>query len=299
MVSANYGVTRGAFNLEYIGMFHQLIGSWDFLLKSRFDDPAVENYFGTGNETIKPSSRTYNRTKGTRFYFGTGISRMLADNHHVEFSVFYQMVKVKKTAGHFIAESPEIDSSVFSNKKFIGADAGYRYRKVNDNNFATKGFDFSLGLGYIKTLNENKSFAKILSSFSFYLPLGKSFSFAARIGVATQGSDADYYHLSKLGGYVNLRGYLRERFYGTTIFYNNNELRWVTPARISRYTGKVGLLGFFDDGRVWQPGEISNTMHTGYGGGIIVIPANKIALTATVTHSKENSLIELKAGMFF
>ena len=55
MVSANYGVTRGAFNLEYVGMFHQLIGSWDFILKSRFDDPAVENYFGTGNETIKPS----------------------------------------------------------------------------------------------------------------------------------------------------------------------------------------------------------------------------------------------------
>ncbi len=299
MISANYGVTRGAFNLEYVGIFHQLIGPWDFLLKSRYDNPAVENYFGNGNETIKPKSRTYNRTKSTRFYFGTGISRTLADHHHAELSIFYQTIKVKKDGGKFITQSPGIDSSVFSNKKFIGADAGYHYRKTNDNNFPTKGIDFSLGLGYIKTLKENRSFAKVLSSFSFYVPLGRSFSFAARVGGATQGSDADYYHLNKLGGYVNLRGYLRERFYGKTSFYNNNELRWVTPARISRYSGKVGLLIFFDEGRVWQPGLVSNTMHTGYGGGLIVIPFNKIALTGTVAHSKENSLVELKAGMFF
>jgi len=299
MISANYGVTRGAFNLEYLGIFHQLIGPWDFLLKSRFDDPAVENYFGTGNETIKPKSRTYNRTKSTRFYFGAGINQMLAEHHHAELSIFYQTIKVKKTSGHFISESPKIDSSIFSNKQFIGADAGYHYRKTNDNNFPTKGIDFLLGLGYINTLKEKKSLAKILSSFSFYLPLGRSFSFATRIGGATQSSGGDYYHLSKLGGYVNLRGYLRERFYGKTTFYNNNEFRWVTPARISRYSGRIGLLAFFDEGRVWQPGEVSNTVHIGYGGGLIVIPANKIALTGTVAHSKESSVIEVKAGMFF
>jgi hypothetical protein len=299
MIGANYGITRGAFNVEYVGIFHQLIGPWDLLFKSRFDDPAVENYFDTGNETIKPNSKTYNRTKSTRFYVSTGISGMLADHHHAELSVFYQMVKEKKTMGHFISENPGIDSSVFINKKFEGAEAGYRYRKVNDNNFPTLGIDFSLGLGFIKTLSEAKSFGKILSSFSFYVPLGRSFSFASRIGGATQGSNVDFYYLNKLGGYVNLRGYLRERFYGKTIFYNNNDFRWVTPARISSYNGKIGLLVFFDEGRVWQPGEVSKTMHTGYGGGLIVIPVSNIVLTGTVTHSKENTLIEAKAGLFF
>ena len=299
MISVNYGVARGAFNVEYLGIFHRLVGPWDFLLKGRFDDPAVENYFGTGNETIKPNSRTYNRTKSTRFYAGTGISRMLTENHHAELSVFYQTAKVKKTTGRFISESPKIDSSIFTNKNFAGADAGYRFRKVNDDNFPTKGISFSFGVGYIQTLKENKSLGKVLSSFAFYIPLGSSFSFASRVGGATQGNGADFYHLNLLGGYVNLRGYLRERFSGKTSFYNNNEFRWVTPARISRYSGKIGLLVFFDEGRVWQPGEISNTMHTGYGAGLIAIPANKMALTGTFAHSKENSVIEVKAGMFF
>src|SRR5260370_29135276 len=126
------------------------------------------------------------------------MSQMVADHQYVELSIFYQTIKVKKTSGYFITESPGIDSSVFSNKKFIGADAGYHYRKTNDNNFPTKGIDFSLGFGFIKTLKENRSFAKVLSSFSFYVPLGGSFSFAARIGGATQGRDSDYYHINKL-----------------------------------------------------------------------------------------------------
>jgi outer membrane translocation and assembly module TamA len=208
-------------------------------------------------------------------------------------------VKVKRTAGHFISENPGIDSSVFTNKKFAGIEAGYRYRKVNDINFPTNGIDFSLGVGYIYTLKASKSLTNILSSFSFFLPLGRSFSFGSRVGGAILEGDADFYHLNKLGGYINLRGYLRERFYGKTIFYNNNELRWVTPATISHYSGKIGLLLFLDDGRVWQPGESSNTLHTGYGGGLIVIPAGRMALTGTVCHSKESTLIELKAGVFF
>jgi hypothetical protein len=299
MICANYGFARGVLNFEYLGVFHQLIGSWDLLLKSRFDVPGVENYFGTGNETIKPHSRTYNRTKSTRFYGGLGIYRKINNYHHLELSGFYQNIKIEKTSGHFIAENNLIDSTIFMNKKFAGLDGGYHYRKTNDDNFPTKGIDFSLGLGYILKLKENKSFPKLLASFSFYLPLSKSFSFGSRAGGATQGDGADFYYLNKLGGYVNLRGYLRERFYGKTIFYNNNELRWVTPFTISHYNGKMGLFTFFDEGRVWQPGMDSKIWHKGYGGGLILIPSNKTALTASFCHSTESNLIEAKAGVFF
>ncbi len=105
--------------------------------------------------------------------------------------------------------------------------------------------------------------------------------------------------MNKLGGYVNLRGYDRERFSGKTIFYNNNELRWVTNTKNYFFNGEIGLLAFYDDGRVWQPLERSNKWHTGYGGGLILIPFNKLVLTGTYCISEEAKFLQLKAGLFF
>ncbi|MER3464170.1 MAG: hypothetical protein C4329_06900 [Chitinophagaceae bacterium] len=83
------------------------------------------------------------------------------------------------------------------------------------------------------------------------------------------------------------------------MFYNNNELRWVFDTRNFLFNGKMGLLAFFDEGRVWQPAEDSRKWHTGYGGGLIIIPFNKAALTATYCISEEDRLLQLKAGLFF
>jgi hemolysin activation/secretion protein len=129
--------------------------------------------------------------------------------------------------------------------------------------------------------------------------LGKVVSIGVRAGGSTVSGDANYYHLGKLGGNVNLRGFSRERFYGKQSFYNNNEIRFITNTHNFFFTGKIGVLGFIDNGRVWQPTETSTTWHTGYGGGIIIAPFNKVALTATYGKSKEGTQLLLKAGMFF
>ena len=97
--------------------------------------------------------------------------------------------------------------------------------------------------------------------------------------------------LKRISSYLTLSG--------KTIFYNNNELRWVTNTKNYFYNGKIGLLAFYDDGRVWQPLERSNKWHTGYGGGLILVPFNRIALTGTYCRSSEGNFIQLKAGIFF
>ena len=300
VLSANYGFLKGAFNVGYIGRFGRSIGKWDLLLKARMDAPAVQNFFGIGNETTSVITTTgYYKTLSNRFYGGIGIERALED-HHFEFSIFYQNVKVKKTDEHFISENITIDSSVFSNKQFGGAEGGYHFQKTNDHILPTKGIDFSLGMMYAQDLKENtRSFTNLNSALSFYIPLGKSFSIGIRAGGGTIWGDADYYHLNRLSGNVNLRGFPNERFYGKSIFYNNNELRWVTNTRNFFFNGKIGLLAFYDDGRVWQPGEQSNVWHKGYGGGLMLVPFNKIVLVATYGVSTETTQLLLKAGLFF
>src|SRR6185369_9948050 len=77
-LSAEYGITRGAFNVGWVGRFGHVVGNWDLLLKGRVDLPAAENYFGIGNETeILDKTRNVYQIKSTRFFGGVGLDRKI------------------------------------------------------------------------------------------------------------------------------------------------------------------------------------------------------------------------------
>ncbi|MES1217025.1 MAG: BamA/TamA family outer membrane protein, partial [Bacteroidota bacterium] len=299
MLSLNYGVASKAFNIEYLGLFPRVAGKWDFIMKARYDMPAVENFFGIGNETKLRNKETYYNSESIRLYGSIGLSRNFAKFQHAELSGFYQQVNINETPGIFITELNGANFDLSANQ-FAGIESGYGFRKTNDDKFPTKGFDFSLGMGYVFDLMQpDLSYYKINSSLAFYIPVGKSFSFAVRAGGGTISGNADYYHLNKLGGNLNLRGFYSDRFYGKTSFYNNNELRWLTNTHNYLFNGKIGLLAFVDNGHIWQPLEDSRSWHTGYGGGLILIPFNKVVLTGTYGLSNEGNHTLLKAGLFF
>ncbi len=300
LISVNYGFMRGAINAGYVGKFNNTIGKMDLLLKARIDIPAVENYFGTGNSSINDTKAALNyyTAKSERIYGGIGVVHDFNKYHYLQFGGFYQSVKVEDTKDRFIDKV--VDPTIFTRKQFAGAEAGYSFDHTNSNIYPTKGVRFTIDGGYAQNIKDNdRSFFKGASSLSFYLPLSKSFTLAVRGGGATMSGEADYYHLNIMGGNQNFRGYPRERFYAKSIFYNNNEIRWVTNTHNFFFTGKIGLLGFVDNGRIWQPGELNNKFRTSYGGGLILIPFNKVALVGTYGVSPETTQILVQANMFF
>ena len=50
--------------------------------------------------------------------------------------------------------------------------------------------------------------------------------------------------------------------------------------------GKAGLFALYDGGRVWQPGEDSDTWHTAFGGGFMIAPFNKVLLSVSTAKAK-------------
>jgi hypothetical protein len=299
----NYGILRNAFNFGYIGRWGRLFGNWDFVIKARMDAPAVENFFGTGNESkLINKTRNYYRTQSERQYVGIGIERNIEKVHHFEFSLIAQSIKINSTGDHYItAVQTLVDPSVFDRKFFAGVEAGYSYLNVDNQVFPFKGVGVSLGAGYIRNIDDNKSFVKGLLSTTAFLPLSRQFSLAIRAGGGALSGTADYYNLNSIGGGGSgeMRGYDRERFYGKQSFYLNNDLRWVFNTKNYLYNGKAGLLVFYDMGRVWMPGEISHSLHGSYGFGAIFIPYNRFSLTATYGISSEATHINFKTGFFF
>jgi hypothetical protein len=300
-IHALYGFLRKSFNVGYISRFGGTFGNWDLMIKGRLDIPAVENYFGTGNKTqIKNTTNNFYRTFSHRAYAAIGIERNIDKTHHTEISLIYQSVKYLRSGGHFSDGFPYINPSVFNRKHFAGAEISYLYDQSNGSIYPTRGFTFNINGGVLRNLADTgTTIAKVSSIAAVYLPLSKAFTFAMRVGGATLFGEPEFYHLNRLGGNPEFRGYERERFYGKSIAYTNTELRWITDTRNYFFNGRAGLFGFFDIGRVWMPGENSDKWHTGYGQGLVIIPFNKINLTAMWGLSTEGDNLFFRAQMFF
>ena len=213
----------------------------------------------------------------------------------------FESIKVEKNDDRFITDvNAKLDSGIFERKNYAGTFLNYQYNTLDNALFPRKGIKFIAGVNYIRNVEDDKNFIRLNYESSVFFSVGK-WTAAIRSGMATNLNDEyEFYQANTLGGSENLRGFRRDRFAGKTSAYTNTELRY----KINRYNGYIfrgdyGLLSFIDYGRVWIPGEKSNTWHQGYGGGLWIFIYNRIPITATYGVSKEDKILTIKAGFLF
>lgn len=293
----------GSVGVAYNGIFKRAIGKWDIELAADYRAPKyVLNFYGFGNETrINGNDIDYFRVRSSGFSFSPAVSRT-KKNSYFSTGLIAQSVRIQHADNKYVAEPGILDSSVFVHKYFGGAMVSYRYisnaKKISSAGY----FGFGAGVRYLTNLKElERDHVKLEGYVKFNLPLIKKIlSIAHRTGAATNFGDYEFYQANAIGGHDYLRGYWRTRFTGRSSFYQNTELR-VMIANLRGYIlrGTLGVYVFFDDGRVWVDHERSDKIHTGYGGGIVFVPYNKIAVNLSYGISEEKSVFMLKAGLFF
>jgi len=286
----------GFIGFSYKGLFRHVFGKWDLDLVAMYRGPKfLFNYYGTGNETeLVVKDKTFYRTGLKALSLNPGISRE-TDHVYVRFSLEYDEVRVLKTPGKFISSAfAEVDPRIFTRQHFAGVRGDWNYSSVDIKKNPTRGLNIEAGFDARDNLDKTSSYLNLRGSFSFYQSLGRSLVFAHRTGAATNFGDYDIYFANTLGRSENLRGFWRYRFSGKSSFYQNTELRLALSKRKN-----FGMLGFFDDGRVWIEDEKSETIHVGYGGGFYFIPFNASGITLSYGKSKEVSMILIKTGFLF
>ena len=229
------------------------------------------------------------------------LDRTYARNHHVSFSVLYDGVKVMDDANRIISRSKGfVEGPQYNWQAFLGSQVAYAFTALNHPVIPTKGIALASTAAYTGNLQRpDRSIGRFTTDLDVYGPLIKNFSLALRSGAATINGNPDFYQLNNLGGTNSVRGYQRYRFYGKTTFYNQNELRWIPQLKTKYYDGPVGLFVLFDQGRVWQPGEKSDKMHYSYGGGFIITPLNKVAITTAFAKSPEEGRFHISLRKLF
>ncbi len=300
----NYAFETGAYNFWYEGIFKQTIGKWDLHLSAQINAPNyVFNYFGLGNETeLSEKDKNYNRIRSNQLIISSAMNRQFGKHHSIDFGLNYQSIKIEESQDRFVTDThSKLDSNTFQRKYFAGAVFGYQFNSTDNALYPTKGAKFNTILEFTQNIKETESnFGRLSSDASFFVSAG-SLTAAFRIGGSTiLGNDYEFYQANTLSGATNLRGFRRSRFSGETSLFQNTELRLKFKSMNGYFLrGNWGLLGFFDNGRVWMPNESSNQWHYGYGGGLWFLPYNKMAFTATYGISKEDKLVSVKAGFLF
>ncbi|WP_217601568.1 BamA/TamA family outer membrane protein [Chitinophaga sp. GbtcB8] len=308
----SYVTGRQSFILQYLADYKHLIGKNDLRINVLSRGPHnLGNFFGLGNESVfvdegdKEISYYRNRydliNGDVRLYRNLGKYFTVSAGIAGQFYTSREANNTHRFLGVYNTAFP--DQHVFDDRLYAGLIAGVTMDTRNNATSPYKGFSWNTVLtGLRQTNGDHLTSGKLTSEFSFYTRLlgDSTLVMANRVAGGTTFGDPAYFQLMQLGGAQMLRGFHTNRFSGKTGVYHNLELR----LKLFDFTsyllpGSVGLIGFNDVGRVWQPGEKSDKWHDGYGGGIYIIPAELFIVQVSVGASEEGRLTYFSAGFRF
>ncbi|MCY7421416.1 MAG: hypothetical protein LH478_06685 [Chitinophagaceae bacterium] len=282
-LSLNYSISQGGLSVTYDGLFPKLIGKWDLALTGQWDAIRWTNFFGFGNETkfVGPKMYYY-RARSEQWLGSVGLARKFGQSN-ITVNGLYQQIRVKADGDRFTGKYlNSVIPDLTKINHFGGAELMYNVHRVNDSIIPTKGYMFWARAAYLQNLNNtSKTLGDFQANLRVFVPLSSGFSMVLLGGAQTVTGKPEFYQYASIGGGQTFRGLRLGRFYGKTAYYNNNTLRYMMDVKRHLYRGKFGFLTFFDNGRVWFPGETSNTIHSAYGGGILLAPFNKIYAEVT------------------
>ena len=298
----NYSISQNAFSATYKSRFTKLLGKWDGVFLANYDFIRWTNFFGLGNETeLINTDRNFNRIRSKTYLASPGVERIFNNKHKISINGFYQGVEIKNDTGRYVAKSNLNNlPGVYTNNGFAGANIGYVFQKLNDSVLPMKGVSFLVNASYINNLRNNKnSFGRFSTALNIYIPVTHKIGIALKNAASTITGTPLFYQYANIGGSATLRGFRRERFYGNSSVYNQNELQWITNVHSRIYNGKISLFGLYDVGRVWLKNENSTIWHTSYGGGLILSPYNLVSASISYAVSKEDTNIHVQIMKVF
>ena len=302
----NVAFRTQAFNILYESRYVGLIGRFDLKTELNYRSPKnTRNFFGLGNET-------QNIVEDRSFFeaeFSTSkaaAALYLTDDMGTEFSlgahVYY--IDLKNSLDTFTGQ-PGIAMNSFRDQLFTGLNLEINLDMADNQVNPKQGFvwtnmaELNVGLEGVDDV-----YVPLNSTFSFYVSpsLTPQVTFANRLGVEHRIGDFPFYNASTIGGRRSIRGWRSNRFAGRTSFFTNTELR-LKLFDYSTYValGDFGILGFFDNGRVWTEADDSpgKVWHQGYGGGIWFSLYDMFVINTSLGFSEENRILDIKLGFLY
>jgi hypothetical protein len=313
--SLKYAFSTQAFNIrwyaEYIGTFGR---NSDLLMDVDIKAPNnTTNFFGYGasSDYVKTSPGKFRFYRARYSLSDVGLALRKNFSPKVIATIgpvaqFYSYDEDDKfNAARFISMTGlnGLDpNTLFEKQTYIGGKFTFLVDTRDNKLMTRKGINWYTSLRHLEGQNDaSYSVTQLNSDFTFYINIvPKKLMIANRVGGGHNFGDFEFYQAQYLGSEDNLRGYRKYRFAGRSKFYNNTEIRWALATfKTYLFPGSLGILGFYDTGRLWDDTDPTDKWLSGYGGGFWFSPLNRIAMTFTYTTSKEDQLLLVSLGWKF
>ena len=298
-VGVRYSISQSALSFYWSAVYPHVLGKWNLIMRADYDVIRWTNFYGTGNETKSVTTDiNYYRLRSEEWYAAAGLNRGFGRST-VAVTAYYLSTKGRSDPDRYPSKVFTNHSELFKFNPYAGLQLTYSYVNVKDSVVPERGYTFIANAIYAKNFLQQEFYQQYNAHGQLYVPIVNHVSLAIRAGAETIVNNdvlntGQAYEHAVIGGPRTLRGYRRERFWGKTAFYNSNELRYITNFRTYFMNGKIGVFAFFDQGRVWMPGERSNKLHISYGPGIMLAPFYKCNISATYGITEEIRLVQLR-----
>ncbi|MEJ7779121.1 MAG: BamA/TamA family outer membrane protein [Daejeonella sp.] len=296
-ISALHSLSTRSLVVEYDAEWIGVLRNTDLIINGLADMKGnILNFFGRGNDTEFNQTGDFRRFYRVNYSFyklEPAIRISLQNNVSITTGPSFQYFANGNNSDRYISDPQVINSfsNLFSDKFHGGLFMNFSWDKRDHKLFPAKGFSFNLLVQGYEGLNEYSSaFAQIFPQVSFYKSLDPkgNIVIANRTGAGFTTGTTTFYQSAFLGSQDNLLGFRKNRFAGDHVLYNNIEARISLPNFLHNILpGKIGLIGFYDAGRVWVKNDRSDTIHHGIGGGIYLAPFNKLFVRAIAGYSNE------------
>jgi len=310
-ISALYAPTHGAYQLNYQGIFNGAFLNKDIIFNTELVRPTLNNFFGLGNSTVYDKSKPLSYYRVRYKYFQTELLlRKGFNNHIVDISFgpayYHYANSFSDNKTRILGTQPFLfdSASVYSNKDYLGAKLKIDINYVNDELIPSRGITWYNEFSSMAGLNSNsKGVTKFTSNMTVYASLTEERKFVTVLkfgGGHIFNKNFEFFQALDLGANNILRGFRKQRFSGSSTLYASAEER-VKLFKSESYLlpGDVGLIGFYDVGRVWMKNQSSTKWHQSYGGGVYYSPFNIVIVSATVGISDEDKLLNFSLGTKF
>ncbi len=159
-------------------------------------------------------------------------------------------------------------------------------------------------LGGRNSLSNTKVHNELLSiEGSLYIPLDVTgtFVFATHLEADKLYGDYEFFQALTFGGSDKFRGLSRDRLAGDAFYYQASDLRWKLFQAHGIVSFNLGIYGSFDYGRVWYSGDdaTSDNWHTGYGGGMFIVPFGMTAFRIGYMKSEKDHQVNVGGTLKF
>ena len=312
--SISHALSTQAYSFKYLGEFVNAIGNTDIILNATVKAPNnTSNFFSYGNESVydknQPEKIRYYRARYQLGSFGVSLKHKMGSSFSITWGPLFEYSKFDSSdnKNRYILMAPANGlnlATLTKSKTWLGGQLTLSLDDRNNKLMPTRGIHWETNLKVLSGLNSySKQLTQLNSEMSLYTSFSKNAGFvlATRFGAGINfNNDFEFYQAQYLGSMDGLRGYRRYRFAGKAMAYNNIEMRIkVADFRTYLFPGSIGLLFFNDVGRVWVKNDNSSLWHDGYGAGIWFSPLHRLAVTASATFSKENTLPLVTFGWQF